>query len=80
MGRVANSSYDTIGEYTTSGAAVNASLVSTGLYYPGGIAVSQSTPEPSTLALLCVGAMSFAAYAWRRKQTTSRPRFSGIFR
>ena len=41
----------TIGEYTTSGAVVNASLVS-GLAYPEGIAVTQDVPEPSSPALL----------------------------
>ena len=34
--------YNSIGEYTTSGAVVNASLVTTGLESPGGIAVSGS--------------------------------------
>jgi hypothetical protein len=40
----------TIGEYTTSGATVNASLV-TGLSNPWGIAVAP-VPEPSTALLL----------------------------
>ena len=39
-----------VGEYTTSGAVVNASLL-TGFLYPSGLQVGQ-TPEPSTFALL----------------------------
>jgi hypothetical protein len=56
-----------IGEYTTSGAAVNPSLLSgsernTGIY---GIAISQA-PEPSTVALAGLGAA--ALWMCRRKQ------------
>jgi hypothetical protein len=43
----------TIGEYTTSGATVNASLVG-GLFDPSGIAVAE-VPEPSVIALLALG-------------------------
>jgi hypothetical protein len=44
---VTNFSAGTIGEYTTSGATVNASLI-TGLSEPFGIAIVDSSPEPST--------------------------------
>ncbi|HEX4085535.1 MAG TPA: PEP-CTERM sorting domain-containing protein, partial [Chthoniobacteraceae bacterium] len=43
----------TVGEYTTSGATVNASLI-TGLDAPQGIAVA-AVPEPSTWAALIAG-------------------------
>jgi hypothetical protein len=48
---VANNFDGTIGEYTTSGATVNVSLIS-GLGSPFGIAV---VPEPSSWALLAMG-------------------------
>jgi hypothetical protein len=53
---VTNELTGTIGEYTTSGATVNASLVS-GLHLPYGIAVvSASVPDAaSTWALLLLG-------------------------
>jgi hypothetical protein len=50
---VANATTGTIGEYTTSGATVNASLV-TGLNGPAGLAIAApvaSVPEPSTFLL-----------------------------
>ena len=63
---VANFNGGTIGEYTTSGSVVNASLV-TGLRTPNGIAVTP-TPEPSTLALLGAGGLALLVYAWRRRR------------
>lgn len=67
---VANTGNGTIGEYTTSGATVNASLISD-LNSPDGIAVV-ATPEPSTWALLLsglgmlvVGRLSQARFAKR---------------
>jgi hypothetical protein len=36
-----------------------------------GIVLAQDTPEPSTLALLGIGAVSLAAYGWRRRRTPS---------
>jgi non-heme chloroperoxidase len=42
-----------IGEYTTSGATVNASLIS-GLNAPTGIAMISTVPEPSSLTLLAL--------------------------
>jgi hypothetical protein len=54
---VANSGSGTIGEYTTSGATVNAALIS-GLNDPAGIVVvptTTATPEPSTLLLVPLG-------------------------
>src|SRR5208337_4105956 len=62
---VASYGLGTIGEYAMSGGTVNASLVS-GLSYPYAIAVVD-TPEPSTVALLAVGAVGLLALAWRRK-------------
>lgn len=59
---VANYGNDTIGEYTTSGATVNASLV-TGLVSPMGIAISP-VPEPSSGALAGLG----AAALWLRRR------------
>jgi hypothetical protein len=55
-----------VGEYSTSGEILNASLV-TGLWDVTGVAVV-NTPEPSTLALLAVGAVSLLGYAWRRRK------------
>ncbi len=54
---VTNLDSNTVGEYTTSGATVNASLI-TGLNVPIGIAVtptSVSVPEPSTFVLMGLG-------------------------
>ena len=53
---VTNAGSNTIGEYTTAGATVNAALV-TGLSNPFGIAVAPAAagPEPGTLALLGAG-------------------------
>jgi hypothetical protein len=53
-----------VGEYTTSGATVNASLIS-GLDEPTGIAISPA-PEPSAAALAGLGA---AALGLRRRRT-----------
>jgi hypothetical protein len=59
----------TIGEYTISGAVVNASLI-TGVNYPYGIAI---VPEPSTLALLAlgVGAWLFVRRRWALRMNNS---------
>ena len=59
---VANFSNGTVGEYTTSGATVNASLIS-GLDRPYDIAIGP-VPEPSTVALMGLGAASL--WLWRR--------------
>jgi hypothetical protein len=45
-----------VGEYTTSGTVINASLI-TGLYSPCGVAIEQ-TPEPVTLSLLALGGLA----------------------
>jgi len=55
----------TIGEYTPSGATVNASLVS-GLSGPVGIAVVP-VPEPGTGLLVMVGVLGLAAVRGRRR-------------
>jgi hypothetical protein len=47
----------TVGEYTTSGGMVNASLIS-GLVAPHGIAIGP-VPEPSSGALAGLGAVAF---------------------
>jgi hypothetical protein len=69
---VVNQGNGTISEYTTSGAVVNASLIS-GLSSPGGIAIAD-VPEPSSLALLFsilgMGAFGLCAWAWRRNRKT----------
>jgi len=66
---VANQGNGTVGEFTTSGTVVNASLIS-GLNSPNDIAIVD-TPEPSALALLAAGAIGLAAYLWRRRQKRS---------
>jgi hypothetical protein len=67
---VVNTSADTIGEYTNSGATVNASLVS-GLNGPFGIAVSAPVPEPSTYAMMLAGLGLIGFIAYRRKSNSS---------
>jgi hypothetical protein len=59
----------TVGEYTTAGATVNASLIS-GLSGPHGIAIS-SVPEPSAGVLVALGAT--ALWLWRRCKQFARP-------
>jgi hypothetical protein len=57
---VTNYTVGTIGEYTTSGATVNAALVS-GLLVPYGITVlTAPVPEPSTVVLACLAAAGLA--------------------
>lgn len=53
----------TIGEYTTSGTTVNASLI-TGLDFPGNIVV---VPEPSSIVLATFGLAGLGTYRWRRR-------------
>jgi PEP-CTERM motif len=59
---VTNNDTFTIGEYTTSGATVNASLIS-GLNGPTFIAV---VPEPSTYALMIAG-LGLVGFVARRR-------------
>ena len=61
---VANYGSGTIGEYTTAGATVNASLVS-GLNEPEYLDV-ETVPEPSTLALAALGGLSLLRLLRRR--------------
>lgn len=67
---VANFLGGTIGEYTTSGATVNAALIS-GLYLPTGVAVTNSVPEPCTAALFGIASGLLAMQ--RRCVTTGCP-------
>jgi hypothetical protein len=53
-----------IGEYTTSGATVNASLIS-GLDEPYDFAV---VPEPSSIVLACLAAAGLAVTSIRRRR------------
>src|SRR5450759_241341 len=66
----------TIGEYTTSGATVNASLISGSGFYPTNIAVSAApvsapVPEPSTYAMMLAGLGLIGFIAYRRKNNSS---------
>jgi len=62
---VVNSFIGTIGEYTTSGATVNSSLIS-GLDGPLGIAIV-GVPEPSNLMPLGLVLAGLGIYGWRRR-------------
>ena len=62
---VANQGNNTIGEYTTAGATVNAALISSGFFSPYGIAV---VPEPSTIALGILGCLSLIAFGRRPRR------------
>jgi hypothetical protein len=64
---VTSYSAGTIGEYTTSGGTVNASMVS-GLSGPGGIAVTQDVPEPTSLTLLFSALLGFGGYLFARRR------------
>jgi hypothetical protein len=67
---IANFNTGTVGEYTTSGATVNASLIS-GLDTPVEIAVAPATPaipEPSSLVLLSVGLAALAGLGFRGRK------------
>src|SRR5450759_792596 len=73
---VTNANPGTIGEYTTSGATVNASLISGSGFYPTNIAVSAApvsapVPEPSTYAMLLAGLGLIGFIAYRRKNNSS---------
>jgi len=39
---------------------------------PGVFTIATTIPEPSTLALLCIGALGLLAYGWRRRRLASR--------
>ena len=62
---VVNTVAETIGEYTTSGATVNASLI-TGLVSPFGIAISPVPDEASTASL--AGLSAAALWLWHRRK------------
>ena len=73
---VTNANPGTIGEYTTSGATVNASLISGSGFYPTNIAVSAApvsapVPEPSTYAMMLAGLGLIGFIAYRRKNNSS---------
>jgi hypothetical protein len=64
---------NTIGEYTTAGATVNAALIS-GLSAPAGIAISgSSVPEASTWVMSLTGfaALAFAGFRGTRSRGVS---------
>ena len=59
----------TVGEYTTSGATVNAALIS-GLGSPIGIVIGAdvaAVPEPTTLAFFCLGLAGMVVFTRRKK-------------
>jgi PEP-CTERM motif len=64
---------NTIGEYTTAGATVNAALI-TGLDFPEDLAIAPTVPEPSTWAMMLIGfaVLGFVGF----KQTRKSPRFA----
>ena len=58
-----------IGEYTTSGATVNASLIS-GLNSPVFLAIvstASPVPEPRSLTLLALGLLVGLGFCWRKR-------------
>jgi hypothetical protein len=63
---VTNGFGNTIGEYTTSGATVNASLIS-GLNAPTGIAIISTVPEPSSLPLLALAVAGIGFCGLRKR-------------
>lgn len=66
---VANNHDGTIGAYTTSGATVNAALIS-GLDGPAGIAITgSSVPEASTWAMALTGFAALAFAGFRRARS-----------
>ncbi len=72
---VAQSSSHEVSEYNaTTGALINAGFITGPSYfYPSGLAISD-VPEPSTWALLGVGAVGFATVVGRRKHSPVRAR------
>jgi hypothetical protein len=65
---VVNSLSGTIGQYTTAGAVVDASLV-TGLSFPAGLVIG--APEPSTAAMLMIGTPIFLAGVISKRRAIS---------
>jgi hypothetical protein len=66
---VINFAGDTIGEYTTPGATVNAALIS-GLDGPAGIAIAGSAvPEASTWVMALTGFAALAFAGFRRARS-----------
>jgi hypothetical protein len=55
-----------VGKYTTAGEVIDASLITTDINRPYSIEVVARIPEPSSLALLAVGASLLAAIVLRR--------------
>jgi hypothetical protein len=59
----------TIGEFTTFGTSINASLI-TGLNVPL-LEIAFVTPEPATWGMFATGATGLVAYGWRRRRSRS---------
>ncbi|MEO6847808.1 MAG: PEP-CTERM sorting domain-containing protein [Chthoniobacterales bacterium] len=62
----ANSGSNSVGRYLLSNGSIGTNTFITGLSNPIGIAVVMPVPEPSSVALVCIGGVAFAS--WRARK------------